>query len=272
LQDRLQHQQKQFEADELVAVLKNEIIDVTLPGVGMNLGTLHPVTQSFQRIIQFFERLGFDVADGPEIEDEYHNFEALNIPESHPARADHDTFYFDAQYLLRTHTSGVQIRTMSAGKPPFRFISPGRVYRCDSDMTHTPMFHQVEGVWIDEHVDFGMLKSTLSLFIQDFFEKPISLRLRPSHFPFTEPSAEVDITCVNCGGKGCRVCKNTGWIEVLGCGMIHPHVLRAVNIDPDRYRGFAFGMGVERFTMLRYGVSDIRALYESDIRFLNQFK
>lgn len=272
LQQDIQQRQQQFDAQALNAALKDDVLDITLPATGMNLGTLHPVTQSFARIIQCFERLGFDVAQGPEVEDDYHNFEALNIPAHHPARADHDTFYFDANNLLRTHTSGVQIRTMAEGKPPFRFISPGRVYRCDSDMTHTPMFHQVEGLWVDEHVHFGMLKSVLSLFIQDFFEKPVNLRLRASHFPFTEPSAEVDITCVNCGGSGCRVCKNTGWIEVLGCGMVHPNVLKSVGIDPERYRGFAFGMGVERFTMLRYGVSDIRLFYESDIRFLNQFK
>ncbi len=260
-----------LEAAELAERLAKDVLDVTLSGRGQAPGGLHPVTRARQRIEAIFRNAGFVVADGPEIEDDWHNFEALNIPANHPARAMHDTFYFPDGRLLRTHTSPVQIRAMQAGKPPLKIISPGRVYRCDSDMTHTPMFHQVEGLVVDERVSFANLKAMLHGFMQSFFEKEVGLRLRPSYFPFTEPSAEVDISCVACGGNGCRICKQTGWLEVAGCGMVHPNVLRAVDIDPERYTGYAFGMGVERLAMLRYKVSDIRLYFENDLRFLRQF-
>jgi len=234
-------------------------------------GGLHPVTRTLRRIETLFASAGFSVAEGPEIEDDYHNFEALNIPSHHPARAMHDTFYIDAHRLLRTHTSPVQIRVMRDSQPPLKIIAPGRVYRCDSDLTHTPMFHQVEGFYLDEEVSFADLKGVLNQFLSHFFERELRLRFRPSYFPFTEPSAEVDIECVICNGKGCRVCKNTGWLEVLGCGMIHPEVLRHVGIDSEKYSGYAFGMGVERLTMLRYGVNDLRLFFENDLRFLRQF-
>jgi phenylalanyl-tRNA synthetase alpha chain len=217
--------------------------------------------------------MGFRVAEGPEIEDDWHNFTALNIPESHPARAMHDTFYFDANHLLRTHTSPVQIRAMQEEKPPLKVIAPGRVYRCDSDMTHSPMFHQIEVLYVDENVRFTDLRATLETFLSALFEREdLPVRLRPSFFPFTEPSAEVDIQCVHCGGEGCRVCKKTGWIEVLGAGMVHPNVLRSVGLDPDEVSGFAIGMGVERLAMLRYGVDDLRSFFENDLRFLQQFQ
>jgi phenylalanyl-tRNA synthetase alpha chain len=212
------------------------------------------------------------VAEGPEVEDDYHNFEALNIPGHHPARAMHDTFYFNANMLLRTHTSPVQVRTMESQRPPIRIVCPGRVYRCDSDLTHSPMFHQVEGLLIDEDVSFADLKGTIEEFLRAFFEKEFSVRFRPSFFPFTEPSAEVDIQCVLCSGKGCRVCKQTGWLEVMGCGMVHPNVLRMSGIDPEKYQGFAFGMGIERLAMLRYGVNDLRLFFDNDLRFLGQFR
>jgi len=251
--------------------LASEHIDVTLPGRGRRPGGLHPVTRTMERIDSWFANAGFIVKEGPEIEDDYHNFEALNIPDHHPARAMHDTFYFDAHLLLRTHTSPVQIRVMEHTPPPIKIIAPGRVYRCDSDLTHTPMFHQVEGLLVDEEVSFADLKGVLYDFLQSFFERDLRLRFRPSYFPFTEPSAEVDIECVMCNGKGCRVCGNTGWLEVLGCGMVHPEVFRHVGIDTERYTGYAFGMGVERLTMLRYGVNDIRLFFENDLRFLGQF-
>ncbi|MDG1253909.1 MAG: phenylalanine--tRNA ligase subunit alpha, partial [Glaciecola sp.] len=254
------------------AALEAEKIDVTLPGRGEETGGLHPVTRTLQRIEQYFQHIGFQVAEGPEVEDSTHNFTALNIPEHHPARAMHDTFYFNAETLLRTHTSPVQVRVMEGQAPPLRVIAPGRVYRCDSDLTHTPMFHQVEGLMVDEHVSFTDLKGILADFLKAFFEKDLNVRFRPSYFPFTEPSAEADIECVMCDGKGCRVCSHTGWLEVLGCGMVHPNVLKSVGIDPEEYTGFAFGMGVERLTMLRYGVNDLRAFFENDLRFLKQFK
>ena len=257
---------------ELDARLASEAIDVSLPGRGQQSGGLHPVTRTMQRIEALFTQLGFEIAEGPEIEDDYHNFEALNIPESHPARAMHDTFYFDEHTVLRTHTSPVQIRVMSERKPPLRIIAPGRVYRCDSDITHTPMFHQVEGFLIDKKVSFADLKGILDEFLRNFFEKDLEVRFRPSYFPFTEPSAEADIQCVMCGGEGCRVCSHTGWLEVLGCGMVHPKVLAHVNIDSEEYTGFAFGVGVERLAMLRYGVNDLRLFFENDLRFLKQFK
>jgi len=260
-----------LEQAALAARLAAGRVDVTLPGRGGRAGGLHPVTRTLRRIERLFADAGFAVAEGPEVETAYHNFEALNIPEHHPARAMHDTFYFDADLLLRTHTSPVQIRVMTEQAPPLKIIAPGRVYRCDSDLTHTPMFHQVEGLLVDEQVSFADLKGVLYDFLTNFFERDLKLRFRPSYFPFTEPSAEVDIACVMCGGAGCRVCKQTGWLEVLGCGMVYPEVFRHVGIDPDRYLGYAFGMGVERLAMLRYGIDDIRLYFENDLRFLRQF-
>jgi phenylalanyl-tRNA synthetase alpha chain len=253
------------------AALEAEKIDVTLPGRGEETGGLHPVTRTLQRIEQYFQHIGFQVAEGPEVEDSTHNFTALNIPEHHPARAMHDTFYFNAETLLRTHTSPVQVRVMEEQAPPLRVIAPGRVYRCDSDLTHTPMFHQVEGLMVDEHVSFTDLKGILADFLKAFFEKDLNVRFRPSYFPFTEPSAEADIECVMCDGEGCRVCSHTGWLEVLGCGMVHPEVFKHVDIDSEKYLGLAFGMGVERLAMLRYGVNDLRLFFENDLRFLRQF-
>ncbi len=252
--------------------LQTETVDVSLPGRRRGSGGLHPVTLTMNRIDKMFGKLGFDVAEGPEVEDDFHNFEALNIPEQHPARAMHDTFYFDDGTLLRTHTSPVQIRVMEKRKPPLRVIAPGRVYRCDSDLTHTPMFHQVEGLLIDEDVSFSVLKGTLEEFIKMFFERDdLKTRFRPSYFPFTEPSMEVDISCVICSGSGCRVCSHTGWLEVLGCGMVHPEVFRHTGVDAEKYTGYAFGMGVERLAMLRYGVNDLRLFFDNDLRFLQQF-
>ena len=256
----------------LDAQLAGEKIDVTLPGRGQWKGGLHPVTRTMRRIEQLFLPLGFSVEEGPEIEDDYHNFGALNIPDHHPARAMHDTFYFDAQTLLRTHTSPVQVRVMEQRQPPLRIIAPGRVYRCDSDLTHTPMFHQVEGLLVDENASFANLKGLIDEFLRAFFEQEdLAIRFRPSYFPFTEPSAEVDIQCVMCSGDGCRVCSHTGWLEVLGCGMVHPNVFEQVGINNERYTGFAFGMGVERLAMLRYGVNDLRLFFENDMNFLTQF-
>ena len=245
---------------EMNKKLAEEAVDVTLPGRIEQPGNLHPVSRTIARIEQFFGQLGFAVKTGPEVEDGFHNFDALNIPANHPARADHDTFYFNPDIMLRTQTSGVQIRTMEAEKPPLRIISPGRVYRNDYDQTHTPMFHQVEGLMVDKNVSFTELKGILHDFLHHFFEESLEIRFRPSYFPFTEPSAEVDV-----------MGKNGQWLEVLGCGMVHPNVLKAVNIDPEEYTGFAFGMGVERLTMLRYGVTDLRSFFENDLRFLKQF-
>ena len=256
----------------LDARLISEAVDVSLPGRGQEIAGLHPVTTTLRRISKIFSSVGFKVVEGPEIEDDYHNFEALNIPEHHPARAMHDTFYFDAHTVLRTHTSPVQIRAMEAQKPPLKVIAPGRVYRCDSDVTHTPMFHQVEGFLVDTEVSFADLKGLVYEFLRAFFEKEIQVRFRPSYFPFTEPSAEVDIECVMCDGKGCRVCGQTGWLEVMGCGMIHPQVFKSVDINSDEFSGFAFGMGVERLAMLRYGINDLRLFFENDLKFLEQFK
>ncbi|QJQ96710.1 MULTISPECIES: phenylalanine--tRNA ligase subunit alpha [Halomonadaceae] len=256
----------------LDARLVAERLDVTLPGRGQGSGGLHPVTRTLERIEGLFTRIGFDVAVGPEIEDDYHNFEALNIPAHHPARGMADTFYFDATRLLRTHTSPVQVRTMKSQEPPIRIVCPGRVYRSDSDLTHTPMFHQVEGLLIDEKISFADLKGTIEDFLKAFFERDeLAVRFRPSYFPFTEPSAEVDIQCVMCGGDGCRVCSHSGWLEVMGCGMVHPEVFRHSGIDAERYTGFAFGMGAERLAMLRYGVNDLRLFFDNDLRFLRQF-
>jgi phenylalanyl-tRNA synthetase alpha chain len=272
VQKLLESRKETLNNAELESKLASESIDVTLPGRGQQAGGLHPVTRTMERIEELFSQMGFEVATGPEIEDEFHNFEALNIPETHPARAMHDTFYFPDGRLLRTHTSPVQVRTMKEKAPPMRVIAPGRVYRCDSDVTHTPMFHQVEGLMVDENVSFTDLKAILIDFLQKFFEQDdLSVRFRPSYFPFTEPSAEADIECVMCGGEGCRVCSHTGWLEVLGCGMVHPNVFKSVEIDSEKYIGFAFGMGVERLAMLRYGVNDLRLFFENDLRFLKQF-
>jgi phenylalanyl-tRNA synthetase alpha chain len=259
---------KQKEIDQQLA---HESIDVTLPGRGQACGSIHPVTKTRERIEALFAQMGFTMMDGPEVEDDHHNFAALNIPELHPARAMQDTFYFPDGSLLRTHMSPVQIRTMENTAPPFRIIAMGRVYRRDFDLTHTPMFHQVEGLMIDENVSFADLKGMLINFLHAFFEAEVPIRFRPSYFPFTEPSAEVDIGCLTCNSKGCRICKNTGWLEVLGCGMVHPNVFSAVGIDSERYTGWAFGAGIDRLTMLRYGITDLRALFENDLRFLRQF-
>ncbi len=262
-----------LEAEQLQRRLASERVDVTLPGRGQESGGIHPVTRTLERIQSLLGQVGFEVVEGPEVEDDYHNFEALNIPAHHPARAMHDTFYFDPHTVLRTHTSPVQIRVMEGRQPPLRVIAPGRVYRCDSDLTHTPMFHQVEGLLIDEQVSFAELKGLLISFMRAFFEQEdLQLRFRPSYFPFTEPSAEVDIQCVMCGGEGCRVCSHSGWLEVLGCGMVHPNVFANVGIDSERYTGFAFGLGVERLAMLRYGVNDLRLFFENDLGFLRQFR
>jgi phenylalanyl-tRNA synthetase alpha chain len=272
LNEQLNARKASLQGAALASQLAEEAIDVTLPGRRAETGSLHPITRTIQRMETFFSSMGFEVVEGPEIEDDYHNFEALNIPAHHPARAMHDTFYVDDTHVLRTHTSGVQVRTMEAQEPPIRVICPGRVYRCDSDLTHSPMFHQVEGLLIDETSNFGHLKGLLEDFLHAFFERDdLSVRLRPSYFPFTEPSAEVDIQCVKCSGAGCRVCSHTGWIEVLGCGMVNPKVLEMSGIDPDKYRGFAFGMGVERLSMLRYGIGDLRLNFDNDLRFLAQF-
>jgi phenylalanyl-tRNA synthetase alpha chain len=267
----LEMRRLRLEQATLELELAKGTIDVTLPGRGQDPGSLHPVTRTRLRIEQIFAQAGFQVASGPEVEDDFHNFEALNIPKNHPARAMHDTFYFPDGRLLRTHTSPVQIRSMRAQRPPLAVIAPGRVYRNDSDMTHSPMFHQVEGIAIGESISFANLKAMLHTFVERFFEQPLGMRLRPSYFPFTEPSAEVDIECVFCHGKGCRVCKQTGWLEILGCGMVHPNVLAAAGIDSEHWQGYAFGMGIERLAMLRYGVDDLRLFFENDLQFLKQF-
>jgi phenylalanyl-tRNA synthetase alpha chain len=247
-------------------------IDVTLPGRGEEPGGLHPVTEARLRIETLFRRAGFEVASGPEIEDDFHNFGALNFTPNHPARAMHDTFYFADGRLLRTHTSPVQIRALREHGAPLAIIAPGRVYRCDSDQTHSPMFHQLEGLAVDENISFANMKAVLHGFLQAFFERDLAMRLRPSFFPFTEPSAEVDMSCVFCEGRGCRVCKHTGWLEISGCGMVHPNVLAASGVDPERYTGYAFGAGIDRLAMLRYGVNDLRLFFENDLRFLRQFR
>jgi phenylalanyl-tRNA synthetase alpha chain len=271
VQAAIEARRERLDRESLDAELARGTIDVTLPGRGQEAGSVHPVTRARLRIERIFSQAGFEIATGPEVEDDFHNFEALNIPANHPARAMHDTFYFPDGRLLRTHTSPVQIRAMRARKPPMALIAPGRVYRNDSDMTHTPMFHQVEGIVVGENVSFANLKAMLHTFVEHFFEQPLGMRLRPSYFPFTEPSAEVDIECVFCHGAGCRVCKQTGWLEILGCGMIHPNVLAAAGIDSEAWQGYAFGMGIERVAMLRYGVDDLRLFFENDIQFLKQF-
>jgi phenylalanyl-tRNA synthetase alpha chain len=262
----------ELERAEVERKLHEGRIDVTLPGRGEEPGGLHPVTRARLRIETLFRRAGFDVASGPEIEDDFHNFAALNIPENHPARALHDTFYFPDGRLLRTHTSPVQIRALLDRGAPLAIIAPGRVYRCDSDMTHSPMFHQLEGLVVDENISFANMKAVLHGFLQAFFERDLAMRLRPSYFPFTEPSAEVDMGCLFCAGKGCRTCKQTGWLEISGCGMVHPNVLKASGVDPERYTGYAFGAGIDRLAMLRYGVNDLRLFFENDLRFLRQFR
>jgi phenylalanyl-tRNA synthetase alpha chain len=279
VQAALEARRSVLDASEIERKLSAGRVDVTLDGRGEQQGGLHPVTRARLRIERLFREVGFAVADGPEIEDDFHNFTALNVPANHPARAMHDTFYLEHEIggeraLLRTHTSPVQIRALRAARNqlPLAVIAPGRVYRMDSDATHTPMFHQVEGLLVDEGVSFANLKSILHGFMEAFFERDLAMRLRPSYFPFTEPSAEVDITCVECGGSGCRLCKHTGWIEVLGCGMVHPNVLAACDVDPERYTAYAFGMGIDRLAMLRYGVNDLRLFFENDLRFLKQFR
>ncbi len=265
LQQHIQARREILQKLEMDKKLEAESIDVTLPGRSISPANLHPVTRTMNRIVELFSGLGFEVKTGPEIEDDYHNFEALNFPAHHPARTMHDTFWFDDGHLLRTHTSPVQIRAMKHMKPPIKIIAPGRVYRSDSDQTHTPMFHQVEGLVIGETITFASLKGVLNQFVNAFFEKDLQIRLRPSYFPFTEPSAEVDVEWQKDDGT-------TGWLEVLGCGMVHPNVLKAGGIDPEKYTGFAFGLGVERFAMLRYGVKDLRQFFENDLAFLKQFK
>jgi len=272
IQDLLEERKSAINDQFISNRLNSETLDISLPGRAVNSGGLHPVTLTMNRIQKMFGKLGFDTAEGPEVEDEFHNFEALNIPAHHPARASHDTFYFDDRRLLRTHTSPVQIRVLEQQAPPVRVIAPGRVYRCDSDITHTPMFHQVEGLLIDENVSFSDLKGTLEEFLKLFFEQDdLKIRFRPSYFPFTEPSMEADIGCVMCGGDGCRVCSQCVWLEVLGCGMVHSEVFRHTVIDNDVFTGYAFGLGIERLAMLRYGVNDQRLFFENDLRFLQQF-
>lgn len=251
--------------------LASETIDITLPGRKQSQGSIHPIVKTFDELRKIFTQMGFAIMDGPEIEDDYHNFTALNIPELHPARAMQDTFYFPDGMLLRTQMSPVQIRAMKVMPLPLRMVAMGRVYRHDFDITHTPMFHQMECLMIDEGITFANLKGVLQQFLQAFFSKDIPIRFRPSYFPFTEPSAEIDIGCIKCSSKGCRICKNTGWLEVLGCGMVHPEVLKMAGIDHERYSGFAFGVGIDRLTMLKYGISDLRSLFENDLRFLKQF-
>jgi phenylalanyl-tRNA synthetase alpha chain len=271
----LEARREALKRSALESRLREEALDITLPGRGLGVGGLHPATRTLERIEALFLSIGFDVADGPEIETDFHNFTALNTPENHPARSMHDTFYIENApgLLLRTHTSPIQVRYMQQHKPPIKTIAPGRVYRVDSDATHSPMFHQVEGLWVDENVSFADLKGVLTDFLRRFFERDdLRVRFRPSFFPFTEPSAEVDMGCVFCDGKGCRVCSHSGWLEVAGSGMVHPNVLRHVGIDTERYQGFAFGVGPDRLTMLRYGINDLRLFYDGDLRFLSQFK
>jgi len=271
IQALIEKKDAQLNQHVIAQQLASESIDVTLAGRSTQFGSLHPITQTIAELRRIFTQMGFVFMQGQEIEDDYHNFEALNIPPAHPARAMADTFYLTNNKLLRTHTSPVQIRAMKTNKPPLRMVALGRVYRRDFDVTHTPMFHQMECLMIDENVSFANLKGLLKQFLHEFFSTTAPIRFRPSYFPFTEPSAEVDIGCLNCEGKGCRICKYTGWLEVLGCGMVHPNVLKGVGIDSERYQGFAFGVGIDRLTMLKYGITDLRSLFENDLRFLNQF-
>lgn len=261
----------ELDREQLAESLEEEAVDVTLPGRRQDRGGLHPVTQSLRRIEDIFVGAGYEVVTGPEIEDDYHNFEALNLPSHHPARAMWDTFYLDGGLVLRTHTSPVQVRVMETSRPPIRIICPGRVYRRDSDLTHTPMFHQVEGLVVDKGISLADLKGTVVSFVQRFFDKNVAVRFRPSYFPFTEPSAEVDAECVHCEGIGCRFCGDSGWLEVMGCGMVHPNVLSMSGIDPEKYSGFAFGFGADRLAALFFGVDDLRLFFENDLSFLGQF-
>ncbi|MGE4588817.1 MAG: phenylalanine--tRNA ligase subunit alpha [Acidaminococcaceae bacterium] len=274
LESKIEEYTKALEDKALAAKLANEKVDITLPGREPKIGHLHPITLTMREIKKIFMRMGFDVNEGPEIENDYYNFEALNLPKDHPARDMQDSFYITEEYLLRTHTSPVQARTMQSkgANEQVRMIAPGRVYRRDYDATHSPMFHQVEGLVIDKGISLADLKGTLELFLKEMFGSDVKVRLRPSFFPFTEPSAEVDISCVICGGKGCRVCKNSGWLEILGSGMVHPNVLTMSGYDPQQVSGFAFGMGVERIAMLKYGIDDLRLFFENDLRFIRQFK
>ncbi|MDF2927964.1 phenylalanine--tRNA ligase subunit alpha [Anaerospora sp.] len=273
LEELIAAKAEELKQAELAHKIASERIDVTMPGRRSVLGGKHPLTVTLDRIKETFMRMGFDIAEGPEVEKDYYNFEALNFPPDHPARDMQDSFYITEEFLLRTHTSPVQVRTMQSGDPnsPVRVIAPGKVYRWDYDATHSPMFHQVEGLVIDKGITFADLKGTLELFIHDIFGDDVRVRFRPSFFPFTEPSAEVDISCVMCNGQGCRVCSGTGWLEILGCGMVHPRVLELSNYDPAQVSGFAFGMGVERIAMLVYGIDDLRLFFENDLRFLRQF-
>jgi len=267
IDDRISELQKELIEKQLAS----ETIDVTLPGRSAAMGSIHPITKTFQELRRIFSQMGFVFMEGPEIEEDYYNFTALNVPPLHPARAMQDTFYFSSGLVLRSQMSPVQIHAMKKMPPPLRMVAMGRVYRRDFDLTHTPMFHQMECLMVDEHVTFADLKGLLNQFLHEFFSTNAPIRFRPSYFPFTEPSAEVDIGCIKCSGKGCRICKNTGWLEVLGCGMVHPNVLKGVGIDSERYRGFAFGVGIDRLTMLKYGMTDLRALFENDLRLLKQF-
>jgi len=270
-ESQLKEKKSELEGQLLKKKLIDESIDVTLPGRGNNSGNLHPITLAKQCLENIFMKMGYMVADGPEIESDFYNFEALNIPSHHPARAMHDTFYLDDGNVLRTHTSPVQIRAMQEHGAPLYLVAPGRCYRCDSDLTHTPMFHQLEGLVVDKNINFGHLKGVIKAFLQEYFEKDLEFRFRPSYFPFTEPSAEVDMSCPPCDGKGCRICSHTGWLEILGCGMVHPKVLAYGKIDSSVYQGFAFGLGIDRMAMLKYGIDDLRINFEGDLKFLQQF-
>ncbi|WP_345781551.1 phenylalanine--tRNA ligase subunit alpha [Persephonella sp.] len=272
LEELLKSQETTLKQKALEEELRKEKIDITLPASWIDIGSSHPVISTLIGISEIFISMGFSVAEGPEVEKEEYNFDMLNIPKDHPARDMQDTFFLNNGDILRTHTSPVQVRTMLTRKPPIAIIAPGRVYRKDADPTHSPMFHQIEGLLVDENVTFRDLKGILKIFLESVFGKDVGIRFRPSYFPFTEPSAEVDISCTVCGGKGCRVCKGTGWLEILGCGMVDPNVFKAVNIDPDKYSGFAFGLGIERIAMLKYRITDIRLLFENNMRFNHQFK
>ena len=271
IEGKIDSKESQVKHSERAGRIAAEAIDITLPGNCIKPGRMHPISTILKEIIDIFVSIGFDIRVGPEVELDYYNFEALNMPKDHPARDMQDTFYISDDVILRTHTSPVQVRTMERSKPPLRFIAPGKVYRCDADVSHTPMFHQVEGMMVDTDISFSDLKGVLEVFVHRMFSKDTPVRFRPSFFPFTEPSAEVDIGCILCGGQGCRVCKGSGWLEVLGAGMVNPRVFEMVGYDPEMYTGFAFGMGVERITMLKYSIDDIRMYYENDIRFLRQF-
>ena len=272
IEERLNEAKAKLEQAEMEHKLKNEVIDVTLPAKKANIGHAHPNTNVLDEVEDIFVGMGYEVVEGPEVEYDYYNFDALNIPENHPAKDEQDTFYINKDILLRTQTSPVQVRVMEKGKLPIRMIAPGRVFRSDEvDATHSPSFHQIEGMVIDKNITFADLKGTLVEFVKKLFGEDTKVKFRPHHFPFTEPSAEVDVSCFKCGGKGCRFCKGEGWIEILGCGMVHPKVLKMSGIDPDEYQGFAFGVGLERITLLKYEIDDMRLLYENDDRFLKQF-